>query len=207
MLKIIKSFMIIAVISIFAVVAARAYFSDSETSDGNTFSSGTLDLNVDGDNTNVVKFNIVNLIPGDQGGAVYRLKNVGSIPGYLDFHDIVVTNQENGLLDPETEAGDITPGTGELQDLMSYSLFRDYDCNGNFASYMGDYYIYGVFEVSTPLGLILPDYDLNIPLAAGEEICVASQYKWYSNGALDDRGQSDSAELDMTFELGQTTGQ
>ncbi len=207
MLRIAKSLLTLAIVSIFATVATRAYFSDSETSNGNTFTSGTLDLNIDGGNTNVVKYSITNLSVGRQGGAVYRLKNVGSIPGYLDIHNIVVTNQENDFLDPEADAGDITPGVGELQDLMSYSMFRDYSCDGNFAWYEGDSYIYGIFEVSTPLGGIASDYDANIPLTAGQEICITSQYKWYNNGPNDNQGQTDSAGLDMTFELAQTTAQ
>lgn len=205
MLKIIKSSLVVLSVIAIAAGATGAYFSDSETSNGNSFTSGNLDLNVDGGNTNVVKFNVSNLSVGQQGGAVYRLTNVGSIPGFLDLHNITVTNQENGRLDAETDAGDTTDDSGELQDLMSYSMFMDYDCHGNFSS--GDYYIYGVFEASTPLGGIASDYDLNIPLAAGEEKCIASQYKWYDNGAVDNQGQTDSAGLDLTFELGQTAAQ
>lgn len=205
MLKIIKSSLIVLSVIAIAAGATGAYFSDSETSNGNNFTSGNLDLNVDGGNINVVKFNVSNLSVGQQGGGVYRLRNVGDISGFLDFHNITVTNQENDLLDPEAEAGDITLGTGELQDLMSYSLFRDYDCHGNFST--GDYYIYGAFEVNTPLVGIASDYDLSIPLAAGEEICIASQYKWYDNGASDNQGQTDSVQLDLTFELGQTAAQ
>ena len=74
---------LISAFTIFVAVAAVAgatfaVFSDTETSAGNTFAAGSLDLTVDGDNTNVVKFNVSDMRPGNQPKGTYTLANVGS---------------------------------------------------------------------------------------------------------------------------------
>lgn len=192
----------IALVSSTAVGATKAYFSDSETSNGNTFTAGSLDLNVDGGNTNVVKFTVSNMRVGNQPIGTWRLKNVGSINGFVDLKNIIVTGQENGCVDPESEAGDDscnTPGVGEgeLQDLVSLSkLFWDNDCNGWVGT--GETSIY-----DGKVGAIASSYDTSRPLAAGAEQCITGQFNWWNNGADDNKGQGDSFTLDMTFQLDQ----
>jgi len=108
MKKILTSLVMIVMVAAVATGATLAQYSDPETSNGNTFTAGTLDLNVDGVNTNVVKFTVSNMHVGSQSIGTWRLKNVGSVAGFLDLHNIAVTSQENGCLDPETEASDVT---------------------------------------------------------------------------------------------------
>ena len=48
MLRIVKSLMVIAVVSLVAVGATNAYFSDTATITQNTFSTGTLEIRVNG---------------------------------------------------------------------------------------------------------------------------------------------------------------
>ena len=48
MRKILASIMTIALVASTTIGATQAYYSDTETSTGNTFAAGTLDLNVDG---------------------------------------------------------------------------------------------------------------------------------------------------------------
>src|SRR3990167_2261904 len=100
MKRIILGIFAIALVAAVAVGATVAQFSDTETSTGNTFAAGTLDLNVDGGNVNVVKFNVANMRPGNQPHGSYTLANVGSVNGYLDLEGIAVTNTENGCVDP-----------------------------------------------------------------------------------------------------------
>lgn len=189
-----------------AIGATKAYFSDVETSNGNTFSAGTLDLNLDGGNTNVVKFTVSNMSPDDQRIGTWRVRNVGSINGFVDLHNITVTNNENGCVEPESSAGDITcdnpgPGQGELQNLLSLSkLFWDNNCDGWVGA--GETTIF-----DGKVGTIASDYDLNVSLNAGVEKCITGQFNWWNNGADDNKGQGDSLTLDMTFELGETTAQ
>jgi len=206
MKKSLLSLAMIVLVGVLAIGATVAQFFDTETSNGNTFTAGTLDLNVDGGNTNVVKFTVNNMHVGSQRIGTWRLRNVGSINGFLDLQNIAVTSQENACLDPETEAGDVTcdnpgAGQGEMQNLVSLSkLFWDNDCDG----------WVGVGETSVydgKVGSIASDYDLNRALAAGAEQCLTGQFNWWSNGASDNLGQGDSMTMDMTFELAETTAQ
>jgi len=206
MKKILMSLVMITMVAAVASGATIAQFSDTETSNGNTFTAGTLDLNVDGGNTNVVKYTVSNMRVGSQNIGTWRLKNVGSVNGFLDLHNIAVTSQENGCLDPETEAGDTTcdnpgVGQGELQNQVSLSkLFWDNDCNGWVGA--GETTVY-----DGKVGAIASDYDVSKPLNAGVEQCLTGQFNWWDNGASDNLAQNDSFTLDMTFELGQTAAQ
>lgn len=200
------SMMMIALVAIVAIGATKAYFSDVETSNGNTFTAGTLDLNVDGGNTNVVKFTVANMSADDQRIGTWKLKNVGSINGYLDLQNIVVTSYENGCVEPESESGDAScanpgMGEGELQNQVSLSkLFWDNDCDGWVGA--GETAIF-----DGKVGTIATGYDTNRSLAAGAEQCITGQFNWWNNGPSDNLAQGDSFTLDMTFELGETSAQ
>lgn len=206
MQKILFSLLMIVMVSAVAVGATSAYFIDSETSDGNSFSAGSLDLNVDGGNTNVIKFTVTNMKPGSQTIGTYRLKNVGSVDGFLDLENISVTSHENGCLEPESEAGDSTcnspgDGEGELQTLVSLSkLFWDNDCDGWVGT--GETTVY-----DGKVGSIASNYEANRALLAGAEQCLTAQFNWWSNGTNDNLGMNDSFDLNTTFELAQTTAQ
>jgi len=73
---------VLGVTSVLAIGATTAYFSDTETSSANTFTAGTLDLQVDNQVGVVKTFTLAGMKPGDTFGRNYfRLKNVGSLPG------------------------------------------------------------------------------------------------------------------------------
>ena len=80
-----------------------AYFNDTETSTGNTFEAGTLDLEVG--SSVVMHIELSNMKPGDDTG-YYRwiLKNVGTLPGKVSVTFSVVINNENGIVEPEQNA-------------------------------------------------------------------------------------------------------
>jgi predicted ribosomally synthesized peptide with SipW-like signal peptide len=204
MLRIVKSFLTIAIVAAIAVGATGAYFSDEVTSDGNTFTAGTLELNVDGTHNNVVKFTPTNLKPGSQPKGSYTVANIGSINGYLDIENIVITDTENGCNAAETLAGDVTcgnPGTGdgELSDVLGLTLFVDRNGDGWFS--VGDSYIYNGMA-----NAVAGSYDLNEPINAGSSTKIVAILNWWSTPS-DNLAQNDTMQLDMTFELAQTTGQ
>ncbi len=176
---------------------AFAYFSDTETSNSNTFAAGTLDLNLDGGNSNVVKFNINNIKPGDTQTGVWTVHNAGSIPGYLDIHNITQTHNPGTSTEPELAVEN--PDVGTLGSLLNVTLFVDSNNNGVLDG--GETTIY-----SGLLKDMAANYDQNISLAAGGTNYIGMQVNWPSS-ADDNKGQGDTAQVDMTFELGQTTGQ
>jgi len=180
---------------------AFAYFSDTEASTGNSFTAGTLDLNIDGANTNVVKFNLDKMRPGNQPIGRYTLKNVGNISGFLDIEDVTVVNLENDLLDPETEAGDTTASVGELGQLLNVRLFIDYNGDGWISN--GDKVFYDGKVNNIP-----SFFNLNESIAAGQELKITAIFDWWSSpGLTDNLAQSDTLQLGLKFELAQTAGQ
>jgi len=191
---------IITISAFSAGVGTLAWFSDTEKSKGNTFTAAKLDLNLDGGDSNVVKFNVNCMRPGNQPKGTYTLHNDGTITGYLDLENIVVTDYENGRGDPEKEAGDTTggdpgKGNGELSQVVNLRLFIDYGGDGWIST--GDKVFFNG-KVNT-----LPSsFDLNEPIAAGGTTYIVALFDWWST-PNDNLAQGDSMVIDMTFELQQ----
>lgn len=113
--RILTSVLVIAVVALMVGGATFVYFNDSETSSGNTFTAGTLDLKVDGeDDPNIVSVTLNNMKPGDNTGYYkWVLKNAGTQPGKPSVTFSIIVNDDNGLIEPEQKAGDTTGGAGE----------------------------------------------------------------------------------------------
>ncbi|MFA6338593.1 MAG: TasA family protein [Candidatus Paceibacterota bacterium] len=112
MKKIILSLAVIALTATAAVGATRAWFSDTETSTGNTFTAGTLDLKVNqADSLPVV---IANVVPGSSESAPVVVTNSGNVNGkYLKLNVTDILDHENTTEEPEIGADGET-GLGEL---------------------------------------------------------------------------------------------
>lgn len=144
MKKILLSILSIALVSIVAIGATRAYFSDTETSMGNMFSAGTLDLEVDGENDPLgMKFSGDLMVPGSEVNAgTITLENVGTIDGILTVMVSNPVSHENGTLEPELADGDIAgqeidptgydanTGNGELWDQCKMKIYFDMNSDG-----------------------------------------------------------------------------
>ena len=196
--RILSSTIVIALMSMALGLGATAYFSDTETSTGNTFTAGTLDLQVNGDDSNIVAFTVSNMRPGNQPKTTYTLNNIGSLSGYLDLENIVVTDNENGITDPEDDAGDVTPSVGELSSVVNLRLFIDLDGNGWIGT--GDIVFFNDYVANLP-----SNFELDEPIAAGGTIYITALLDWW-NTPNDNLAQGDSMVIDIEFELGQNTG-
>jgi predicted ribosomally synthesized peptide with SipW-like signal peptide len=174
-----------------------AFFSDTETSLGNTFTAGTLDLNLDGGNVNVVKFNVTNAAPGGTGGATWTLANVGTLAGFLDLESISVFNA--GGLHPEPEWAPDPLNLGHLGTYMNIHLFIDVDNDG--ISEPGDTTIY-----MGALSGLAASYALNHPLVASGGTAFI-RLNWWIPATVGNWIMGDTATLSITFELAQTAGQ
>ncbi len=198
MKKIILSLVTIFFVSTIAINVTKAYFSDNVTSTGNMFTTGSLDLNLDGGNTNVVKFNISDIKPGDTQIGTWAVHNAGSITGYLDLHTIVQTHSPGTSTEPELAMEN--PDIGTLGSLLNINLFIDTNNNGN----------QDPDETSIYNGLLenlASDYpDLNLPLGPNNTNYITMRLNWPTS-INDNKGQGDTARLDLNFELGQTIGQ
>lgn len=126
MLRIVKSFLTIAVVAAIAVGATGAYFSDSAVSENNMITAGSLDLQVDGEDGPLTqKFSATGVAPGyDSGYMKFCLANVGSLPGKPSVDFSAIINNENGVAGPETaaELESYAPADGELGQYLKYTI-------------------------------------------------------------------------------------
>lgn len=198
MKNLIISLLTIVAVSTISIGATYAVFSDTETSLGNTFTAGTLDLKINSGDVNVSN-NYTNMRPGNQPNFTHRLRNDGSIPGKLTISNLVVSNNENGCVEPEIEALDTSCdnpglGQGELSSVLGYRIIVDTNCSGWLDA--GEQTIYN--GMANSLGT---NYDLGT-LAPGAEVCINSLVNWWST-SNDNLAQSDSMIVDFTYSLSQ----
>jgi len=198
-MKILKSLVIVFAMVALVAGATSAYLSDSIQVAGNSFAAGSLVLNVDGSHTAAAKFNVANMVPGNQPSGNWTIANVGSINGYLDIENVVVTNNENTRNAAEIAAGDTTDAVGELGDVVNISLYVDVDKDGWWSA--GDISIYNGLVSAMP-----SHFELDRLVAAGTDTKIQARLDWWST-PNDNLAQTDSMTIDLTFELAQTTGQ
>jgi spore coat-associated protein N len=116
----------VAIVGVFSSGVIYAYFNDTETSTGNSFTAGTLDLTVNGQNPWAqTVFSATNLVPGSTGVSTMTLTNSGSIGGTLTGNIGSITNAPG--LTPEPEP---TPDAGELSANMQVTVWIDTNHNG-----------------------------------------------------------------------------
>ena len=198
MKKIFLSLAIIIAVSSFSFILTKAYFTDKKTSNGNTFTVGTLNLEVgDSQNNQVEPFVISNLGNGEiTGQKVWKLKNTGSLPGQLFININNILNNENGCNTPESEVDQTcnNPGVGEGE-------------LGNVIS--ANFYINNVSKISVPLNengvKTLSDYWNNntnvLVLEPNQE--VELKIEWFESSFYGNEIQSDSLSFDLNFSLQQ----
>jgi len=137
MKRILISLSIIGAAAAIAIGATTAFFSDTETSTGNTFTAGSVDLKIYANGNELVGSapiftggQLADIKPGDKGGVLVKLvSDNNDACGYANI--TLDTDTDNGCNEPEIAAEGATCGTddGELNDNMNFTLW--YDTNGN----------------------------------------------------------------------------
>ena len=119
------SIALVLIAGMFATLGTTAIFSDTETVGVHDIQAGTLDLTVDDQNPCTVHITIHNIAPGWSKTWLWKLKNTGSLDGNLTVEISLITNNDNGLTEPES-AVDTTGGDGEGE-LGQYLIVRKFD--------------------------------------------------------------------------------
>ena len=138
MKKLLLSLLTVSAVSVIAVFASQAFFSDEERSNGNIFTAGRLDLIVDIDGRDEIPelsgtiFDLPDVKPGDWGQKVISLKvDNNQSCGFASMR--ITTDIDNSCLEPEgqDELAGPPPGTpgcdsnGELNDQLKFVVWAD----------------------------------------------------------------------------------
>jgi len=95
--KILISLSVIATVAALAIGATRAYFSDVETSTGNTFTAGTIDISVNDQNPWIQKFTMKDMKPSYTDYINFKIQNFGSAPNPVDvYKHLIIDKEETG---------------------------------------------------------------------------------------------------------------
>ena len=200
MKKTIISLSIIAVMATMVVGATSSYFSDLETSSGNTFTAGTLDLKVGGSDPTQWSISVGDIKPGDSGTATTTICNIGSIDGYLHITFANLVNDENGCVDPEfTDEPGCGDSIGELAKNLDLLVYLDEDTDDAFD--LGtDTLVYQ----GTARGILQGDI-FNYFLASSDS--KDFRVEWDLPASTNNEAQSDKAGFDIIFEITQNQKQ
>jgi predicted ribosomally synthesized peptide with SipW-like signal peptide len=180
------------------------YFDDTETSTGNVFTAGTLNLvseidgvgysdiseGLDGINDNIT-FGMV--APGESGSITWTLTNDGTVDGELT---LVCTDNvfgENGSNEPELAVfGNDSGGNGDLDEYMTCQL----SCEGTYITNGG---ISGYVPFSDLAAAL--NSQANVALGAGLDTVYLLE--WQIDSSVGNIIQSDTANIGITFTLTQ----
>src|SRR3989338_2904069 len=183
--KIITSLSVIVAVSAIAIGATNAFLSDTETSSGNTFAAGAIDLKIDNESyyngavsaltswvasdlgNGLLFFNFTDLKPDDEGEDTISL-HVNDNDAYLCMDMTLTSNDDKSSNEPELEAGDDPEDTnltwdGELADALQMFWWAD---DGDNVYEEGENQItQGVQTITNMFG---PDHSFSVPLADSE---------------------------------------
>ncbi len=210
---------VIAAVAAIAVGGTIAYFSDTETSTGNTFTAGKLDLEL-GTGT-PMPFSVSDLYPGQTGTGKVTLTNVaGSLNGDLDIKLSNFVQAENGLIEPEIAAGDYDNG-GDLNLSFVIAAFVDVNRDGVFnagdiqLAYDGQQRAYpgfwsGDFHYSSVSTGMLTGWNDVMTMTAGQSVDLVIMWElpttWTYSNYNQNIVQTDSLGFDVLTSLEQVGG-
>lgn len=211
MKKILLSILTIGLVISVVVGVSRAYFSDTETSTDNTFTAGTLDLDIDGGDTAVTTMTLTGKAPGDSGTEESTLKNSGSLGGELD---IAIGTVSDYACNPDgandgTEYCDLNADLGSNAKL---TLYLDIDKDGSWSTgdigfkSDGTSYNYPTAldydVVNNYSGVTWNDVYSGLMASMAEDDFVIA---WKIESAVGNLIQGDKVEFDITFTLEQAS--
>jgi predicted ribosomally synthesized peptide with SipW-like signal peptide len=122
MKKILVSLSIIGAVAAIVVGGTIAYFSDTQTSTGNTFTAGTIDITVGSQGVMPVKLD--DMKPSQVGYSNFTVTNSGTNPVNVTKTIQNIQTSENGINEPECKAEE---GTWMDQHCNGYTEKKDID--------------------------------------------------------------------------------
>jgi spore coat-associated protein N len=181
-----------------------AYFSDTETSNNNSLTAGTLDLKINNADANYTILNIASAFPGDSGSSNTSIKNSGSVTGKLVVASSNVTNTGG-------TSGEFGDSVGNLGSQATLALWLDVNQNDTFDT--GDIGLKSdgtTYSPSTLNYAVIDSYGGKTwdPSGNGVENMATNAQNnfvmsWQVPTSADNTIQGDSANISFTFTLKQ----
>jgi predicted ribosomally synthesized peptide with SipW-like signal peptide len=217
--KIILSLSVIGAVAAIAVGGTIAYFSDTETSTGNTFTAGSIDLKFQqgsgatwADVADQSLFVLGDMKPGDIGEKTIKLA-VDNNPACGSIDVNMYEDLDNTCTEPEGKAENPSvPGCdqdGELNDNVSFFIWRETDCDN----------VYEAGEIPLTTGTLTENRTYQIgelPTTADPAVCYGIAYCFgvfdtqamtCNGAAVGNESQSDSFKGDITITATQKRNQ
>ena len=202
MKKILVSLSIIGVVAAIAIGGTIAYFSDVETSTGNTISAGTIDLVVNNKNPfDAAVVTLYGVKPSEELPLiVVRLRNIGTNEGIADLHIVSGVSDEGIDSESECEAEGkvwneedrICEGEEILHENICEKIIYDY-CYDSHRDWKCD--------DKDSQGIIEPSQDVDLGVLG-----PGTRYLWLSFHLDEETGneyQGDTCTFDIEFTLHQ----
>jgi predicted ribosomally synthesized peptide with SipW-like signal peptide len=197
--RILISLSIIGVVAAIAIGGTVAYFSDTETSAGNTFVAGTINLQVGDNDPTTWNFQVGDVKPGDKGAEEVLVKNIGGNKGYLHIAFANLINDDVDCPDPEADV-DTTCGAekiGELAENLDVIVYLDEVQDDNFD--MDDDTLIYQGKVK---GILQGDlFNYLLPSGVSKDLRI----EWKLDSSVGNIVQTDKTGFDIVFELTQKT--
>ena len=211
--QILLSILVVATLVALVSGATFAYFSDTETSSGNTFTAGTLDLTIDNEcyyNDEKLDectwglrsldgekfFNFNDVKPGHHGEDTISLHVTNDAWVCVRVYNL--KNYENGCNEPEGyvdgTCGNPGEGEGELQDHLFFTVWRDDDCNNKLDD--GEQVLVED-QKAKEVTWAIADSTTGEPLRFCNVYCIG--VKWYVVPETGNEAQSDGLTADVKF--------
>lgn len=157
--RILISLSLIAAVAAVVIGGTVAYFSDTETSTGNTFTAGTIDIAIDGENPWEGSFVLEDMKPCEKDYIKFVITNVGTNPVVIWKHLRDVVTDEGVMTEPEC-----------VEEGGTWVDYGDH-CTGETAQYNLD-------------GWILYDLSVRVPIADNPDDwhqVIYDQDVWFSH--------------------------
>jgi len=204
--NLIRNLVMIIGVAVIGLASTQALFRDVEQSQRGVFVVGTLDMNVEEPNGQVAESIVVSNVGESstlEGGKTWVVRNVGSLPGRLNFSLDNIRNIENGCNEPEAlvdaTCGNSGVGEGELgQNIQTQVTLT----TNNSATP-----VILATLATDQAGLYKEQWVANVKnriIPPGDSVEVT--FTWQAdNYAFGNEVQSDSVMFDVVYELEQVT--
>lgn len=201
MKKILLSLLVISSIATIGYLGTQAIFSDTETSVGNTFTTGTIDIAVDDENPwiNSETFTLDDMKPSQIDYIEFVVENVGSNPANIWKELTFPTSCVNTpVSEPEAEA-ESAGAICDLQNVTNYDMtveiYEGAELKWNQTIYSEEVTMAGAYAGGRVyLGMLPAGWTMEVTQSYHMPITVGNEY------------QGDSIDFDITLTAEQLTG-